>query len=44
MRDCPKLKEKRKEINEAYHDGLDPNAPKKSHLYTLQANKGTNPK
>ncbi|XP_069147114.1 uncharacterized protein [Solanum lycopersicum] len=37
MRECPKIKEKGKEINQAPQGGLDPNAPKKNPPYGMGA-------
>ena len=39
MRDCPKIKERGKEVNQAPQSGLDLNAPKKSHPYGMGARK-----
>ncbi|TMX00843.1 hypothetical protein EJD97_025840 [Solanum chilense] len=43
MRDFPNHKEKGNEVNQAHHDGLDPNAPKRNHFYELGAKEATDP-
>lgn len=43
MRDCPSLKSKRKETNQAPQDGQEPDTQRKNYFYVLQANKGANP-
>ncbi|XP_015084156.1 uncharacterized protein LOC107027518 [Solanum pennellii] len=43
IRDCPNLKAKGKEVNQAPHGGTDPNAPMRNHFYALEAKEVANP-